>query len=89
MNCTFRLFSWIPYEEVPFEIPDLPKRRQRRKGHPSKSLDERVLLTHFGHPGLKYTRLTWPNSAVDEARRRLWREGARSLSMGGAGKDRS
>ena len=29
LNCISHLLSMVPYERVPFELPDLPKRRPR------------------------------------------------------------
>ena len=34
LNCIAHLLSVIPYEQVPFELPPLPKRRKRRAGIP-------------------------------------------------------
>ena len=34
LNCISHMLSMIAYEEVPFELPDLPERRERREGVP-------------------------------------------------------
>ena len=34
LNCISHLLSMIPYEEIPFEPPDMPKRRKRQEGAP-------------------------------------------------------
>jgi len=41
LNCISHLLSMIPYEEVPFEMPDVPKRRKRGKDVP-----ETLTFTH-------------------------------------------
>ena len=34
LNCISHLLSMIPYEEIPFKEPPLPKRRKRQAGDP-------------------------------------------------------
>ena len=36
LNCISHLLSMIPYKEIPFELPPLPKRRKRGKGVPDE-----------------------------------------------------
>ena len=34
LNCISHLLSLVPYKEIPFKLPPLPKRRKRGKGVP-------------------------------------------------------
>ena len=36
VNCISHLLSMIPYKEIPYEVPPLPKRRKRGKGVPDE-----------------------------------------------------
>lgn len=49
LNCISHILQSLPYKAAPFKVPDLPKRRKRRKGAPQSIRFSHTVPQLYGH----------------------------------------